>query len=146
MHTEHLTIDKLPCTLWLPDGSPGAMLQIIHGMTEHTGRYEAFAAFLTAHGIAVAGFDLRGHGKTAATLRLPPSEKGAGKKVWRISIASALHCKTAIPLSPTSCWAFLWAPSCCGNIWPSTAKDCAVPSLWEQDTSPLPYSASSWQL
>lgn len=32
-------------------------------MTEHTGRYETFAEVLTAHGVAVCGFDLRGHGK-----------------------------------------------------------------------------------
>lgn len=32
-------------------------------MTEHMGRYEHFAAALCSQGVAVAGFDLRGHGK-----------------------------------------------------------------------------------
>ena len=54
---------KLPAYLWLPDGEVKAVLQITHGMTEHMGRYEAFAEFLLPMGIVVAGFDLRGHGK-----------------------------------------------------------------------------------
>ena len=53
----------LPAMLWQPDGETKALLQITHGMTEPIGRYEAFARELTAQGIAVAGFDLRGHGK-----------------------------------------------------------------------------------
>ena len=92
MHTEHLTIDKLPCTLWLPDGSPGAMLQIIHGMTEHTGRYEAFAAFLTAHGIAVAGFDLRGHGKNGSD----PAVASFGEGGWEESLEDIHRFRTAL--------------------------------------------------
>ena len=54
---------KLPAVLWLPDGDPKQILQITHGMTEHMGRYTALAEVLTEAGIAVAGFDLRGHGK-----------------------------------------------------------------------------------
>ena len=51
--------------LWLPDEKPKAILQITHGMTEHIGRYESFARHMTEHGIAVCGFDLRGHGKNS---------------------------------------------------------------------------------
>ena len=54
---------NLPAYLWLPEGKVKAVLQITHGMTEHMGRYEAFARYLCPMGIAVAGFDLRGHGK-----------------------------------------------------------------------------------
>lgn len=53
----------LPAILWQPEGETKAVLQITHGMTEHIGRYETFARELTDQGIAVAGFDLRGHGK-----------------------------------------------------------------------------------
>lgn len=52
----------LPAVIWRPD-STRAVLQIVHGMTEHMDRYENFAAEMVSHGIAVAGFDLRGHGK-----------------------------------------------------------------------------------
>ncbi len=54
---------NLPAYLWLPEGEVKAVLQITHGMTEHMGRYHSFAAFMCPMGIAVAGFDLRGHGK-----------------------------------------------------------------------------------
>lgn len=53
----------LPAMLWLPEGEVRKVLQIAHGMTEHIGRYDEFAQSMTEHGIAVAGFDLRGHGR-----------------------------------------------------------------------------------
>lgn len=53
---------RLPARIWTPDYHPCMVLQITHGMTEHIGRYENLAKQLTAYGIAVAGFDLRGHG------------------------------------------------------------------------------------
>lgn len=56
---------QLPAMLFLPESAPCLVLQVVHGMTEHFGRYEKFASFLTGHGIAVAGFDLRGHGRNA---------------------------------------------------------------------------------
>ena len=54
---------KLPAYLFLPETDVTAVLQITHGMTEHMGRYQDFAQYLCARGIAVSGFDLRGHGK-----------------------------------------------------------------------------------
>ena len=47
---------------WLPEGEVKGVLQVTHGMTEHIDRYEEFAQFMNNQGIAVAGFDLRGHG------------------------------------------------------------------------------------
>ncbi|MES1964221.1 lysophospholipase [Psychrobacter sp. AH5] len=41
-----------------------ATLLIIHGMSEHSGRYSEFAQFLADNGIAVATYDQLGHGKT----------------------------------------------------------------------------------
>ena len=82
MRTEHISLQHLPCTLWLPESAPRAVLQIVHGMTEHMGRYEYFAAFLTAHGIAVAGFDLRGHGKNGSD----PAVASFGEEGWAESL------------------------------------------------------------
>ena len=53
---------SLPGIIWYPLCSPTMVVQITHGMTEHIGRYEQLAEYLTSYGIAVAGFDLRGHG------------------------------------------------------------------------------------
>ena len=53
----------LPACIWTPDIPVRMVLQIAHGMTEHMGRYDSLAQTLTAQGIAVACFDLRGHGQ-----------------------------------------------------------------------------------
>ena len=49
---------------WRPDGTPTALLFVIHGLKDHSERYAAMAAELNARGIAVAAFDLRGHGRS----------------------------------------------------------------------------------
>lgn len=52
---------------WLPDGEPTGILQIIHGMAEHSESYSELAEFFADSGIAVFAHDQRGHGKTAVT-------------------------------------------------------------------------------
>ena len=57
---------KLHGTVWSPDMPASAVkkvIHVVHGMTEHIGRYEEFAKAMTNAGIAVAGYDLRGHGR-----------------------------------------------------------------------------------
>ncbi|MFG6318587.1 MAG: alpha/beta hydrolase [Clostridia bacterium] len=49
---------------WLEVDAPNAIVQIIHGMAEHAGRYEKFAKFLNENGYLVVADDHRGHGKT----------------------------------------------------------------------------------
>ena len=52
---------------WLPEeGSPRAVVQLVHGISEYVGRYDHFARFLADHGFAVCGEDHLGHGRTAA--------------------------------------------------------------------------------
>lgn len=72
----------LPAILWLPDDEPRRILQITHGMTEHIGRYEAFAKAMTAQGIAVAGYDLRGHGQNPSV----PDVASFGENGWEASL------------------------------------------------------------
>ena len=72
----------LPAILWQPEGETKAVLQITHGMTEHMGRYEAFAEYLVPQGIAVAGFDLRGHGRNPGD----PEVASFGEGGWAASI------------------------------------------------------------
>ena len=47
---------------WEPEGKPIAVVQIVHGVAEHTARYEEFAAFLAAKGFLVVAEDHMGHG------------------------------------------------------------------------------------
>lgn len=51
-------------------GEPSAVIQIVHGMTEHSARYERFAVAAVGAGYAVVADDHRGHGLTAAPGRL----------------------------------------------------------------------------
>ena len=50
--------------VWMPEGEPVAVLQILHGIAEHIERYDAFASFLNKHGILVVAGDHMGHGKS----------------------------------------------------------------------------------
>lgn len=49
--------------IWTPN-TPRAVLALVHGLGEHSGRYAHMAKHLANHGIATAAIDLRGHGKT----------------------------------------------------------------------------------
>ncbi|HIQ60359.1 MAG TPA: lysophospholipase [Candidatus Enterenecus faecium] len=55
-----------PCAgyLWQPQGEIRGVVQIVHGIAEHMGRYDHFARYLNAHGYVVCGEDHLGHGKT----------------------------------------------------------------------------------
>jgi acylglycerol lipase len=49
---------------WLPDGQPRAVLLLVHGLAEHSGRYANLIGYLVPHGYAVYGMDHVGHGKS----------------------------------------------------------------------------------
>ncbi|REE95195.1 alpha/beta fold hydrolase [Thermomonospora umbrina] len=49
---------------WPAHGEARGVVQIVHGMGEHAGRYAAFAEALTTYGYAVYANDHRGHGRT----------------------------------------------------------------------------------
>ncbi|GAA0311242.1 alpha/beta fold hydrolase [Psychrobacter aestuarii] len=51
-------------TFFTPNTETQATLLIVHGMCEHSGRYDKFAQFLADHGIAVVTYDQLGHGQT----------------------------------------------------------------------------------
>jgi alpha-beta hydrolase superfamily lysophospholipase len=48
----------------MPGNEVKAVIALVHGMGEHSGRYRRFAEFLTQKGIAIISFDQRGHGKS----------------------------------------------------------------------------------
>lgn len=49
---------------WLPGGEPKAILLVVHGMAEHSGRYMNVVNHLVPSGYAVYGLDHIGHGKS----------------------------------------------------------------------------------
>ena len=58
---------------WEPEGTPKALVCLMHGGGEHTGRYEHVGQALNEAGYALFGFDLRGHGKTGGARGHNPS-------------------------------------------------------------------------
>jgi alpha-beta hydrolase superfamily lysophospholipase len=63
---------------WLPDGDLRASIQLVHGASEHSGRYGRLAAALTAAGFGVWAMDLRGHGRTAESTGIGRFGSGMG--------------------------------------------------------------------
>jgi alpha-beta hydrolase superfamily lysophospholipase len=50
---------------WRPLAELKGALLLVHGLGEHSGRYEEFAAAANRHGFAVFAMDNRGHGRSA---------------------------------------------------------------------------------
>jgi acylglycerol lipase len=50
---------------WLPEPDAVAAVLLVHGLGEHSGRYEHVAAALAGGGYAVHALDLRGHGRSS---------------------------------------------------------------------------------
>lgn len=66
---------KLHLQRWSVDGSAHGMVQIVHGLGEHVGRYETLARELNAAGWHVAGHDQRGHGRSEGPRGFVPSRQ-----------------------------------------------------------------------
>ena len=52
---------------WLPEGEPKAILLIVHGLAEHSGRYMNIVNHFVPLNYAVYGIDHLGHGKSEGT-------------------------------------------------------------------------------
>jgi alpha-beta hydrolase superfamily lysophospholipase len=59
---------------WKPDHESGKTILLVHGLGEHSGRYERWASLFVDQGFNFLTFDLRGHGKSG------------GKRVYAKSI------------------------------------------------------------
>ncbi len=67
---------KLFVRIWRPTVEVRAVLQIVHGMAEHSARYGRLAEKLVAAGIEVWADDHRGHGRTADPAINDPAKGG----------------------------------------------------------------------
>jgi len=58
---------------WAPEGAPKAVVALVHGVGEHSGRYPLLVERLPAAGYALSAFDVRGHGRTGGPRLYAPS-------------------------------------------------------------------------
>jgi acylglycerol lipase len=52
---------------WIPEGEAKAVVILVHGYADHSGRFGEFAAALTEAGYGVYAMDFRGHGNSDGT-------------------------------------------------------------------------------
>jgi alpha-beta hydrolase superfamily lysophospholipase len=52
--------------LWEPEGPAKGIVQMVHGIAEHAGRYAAFGEYLAGNGWLAAAEDHMGHGETVS--------------------------------------------------------------------------------
>lgn len=67
---------SLEMAIWEPEGEKKAVVQIIHGMAEHMGRYEQTAQALTDQGFVVVCHNHLGHGNSAPLKGYIADQKG----------------------------------------------------------------------
>ena len=58
---------------WEPEQKPKAVIVLVHGFGEHTGRYAHVGEAFNKAGYVLIGFDLRGHGKSGGARGHTPS-------------------------------------------------------------------------
>jgi len=58
---------------WTPDKEPKAVVNLVHGLGEHSGRYQYVVGALTKAGYVFNAMDLRGHGKSEGLRGYTPS-------------------------------------------------------------------------
>jgi acylglycerol lipase len=49
---------------WVPSGNPRAIIILVHGLADHSGRYHNLVNAMVPAGYAIYAIDLRGHGKS----------------------------------------------------------------------------------
>ena len=59
------SIHSLVGKVYLPEGEVKGFYHVVHGMTEHIGRYDSFMRTLAEEGYITFGYDHLGHGNTA---------------------------------------------------------------------------------
>lgn len=57
----------------LPDEAPKAAMQIVHGLGEHSGRYQNYVDYFVPKGYALYAADTRGHGRSSGPRGHTPS-------------------------------------------------------------------------
>lgn len=93
---------------WEPGEAPVASVCLVHGLGEHSGRYDHLAQHLTQNRYAFQGFDLRGHGRSGGKRGDTPSYEALMADI-DLALANAKSHWPGLPV-------FLYGHSLGGNL------------------------------
>ncbi len=83
---------KIAWRAWQPETAPGAVIVLVHGVAEHSGRYEHVGGALADAGFAVYALDHIGHGLSEGPAANIGSMQGAADNVATLlEFAGAAH-------------------------------------------------------
>ena len=91
---------SIRCRVWEPEGPARGVVQLMHGIAEHGGRYDAFARYLAAHGYLTAAEDHMGHGESVSDDCPRGCVRGGWSAMVRDVHALTLHLKERGPGLP----------------------------------------------
>ncbi len=66
---------------WTPSEQVKASITLVHGLGEHSSRYQHLAEYYCGHGISVLSYDQRGHGRTEGKRGHIPSYETAAQDI-----------------------------------------------------------------
>jgi alpha-beta hydrolase superfamily lysophospholipase len=140
---------SLYAQMWTPSGPIARAVAIVHGLGEHSGRYNEMAEFFASMGLMVLAYDHRGHGRSGGGLPsfevlrsdidvaleflrrhgfAKPTLVGqsmGGGLVLQHALRFPASIGSAVAMSPMLRTAFpppfwkLWLGRVVGNVWPS---------------------------
>lgn len=115
--------NKIFTRLYEPDGESKAVLQISHGMAEHSALYKPFCEYMAQRGFVVVINDHLGHGRsvTSGALYGHFGERAVSIMSSRISAICRASCAKNIPSCRIFSWDTAWVRSSHANLRPPTA-------------------------
>ena len=102
---------SIPVFLWEPEETPTAVIQVFHGLGEHSARYDRFAQAAMKHGYAVCAHDHRGHGPAAEDIGFFAAENGWDLLVSDGHLVTEFLQQRIRGTSPSCCSATAWVLS-----------------------------------
>jgi alpha-beta hydrolase superfamily lysophospholipase len=94
---------RIQVRLWVPstEAKASVVVQLLHGLSEHLGRYQRFAVACRDRGFAVIGHDHRGHGPSCDALHLGHfADRNGWDKVVNDAIAVQRFARKTWPDTP----------------------------------------------
>jgi acylglycerol lipase len=70
--------------IWIPESEPRAVIGLVHGLGEHSGRYDHVASAVEKAGYALIAMDVRGHGRSGGRRGYIPDYQAVMDDIHRL--------------------------------------------------------------